>query len=123
MAAREGLKAWIPGHMTRFATFFHCRSLTFSFVALLFGLAALGRIFNFSGVARAQGSEFIHQSIVICVVALVICMAVIANLVLDVRRGYSPSRCSLASVIMLSAFAGPVLLAVTLAAYFWRRTF
>jgi hypothetical protein len=109
--------------MTRFATFFHCRSLTFSFVALLFGLGAIGRIFNFFGLARAQGSEFVHQSVVICVVAFVICMAVLANLVLDVRRGYSPSRCSLASVIMLAAFAGPALLAVTLATYFWRWTF
>ena len=106
--------------MTRLATFFHRRSLTFAVVALLFGLAALGRIFNFAGLAHQHGREFVQLSLILCVVSFVVCVAVLANLVLDVRRGYSPSRCSLASVIVLAAFAGPVLLAITLASYFSR---
>ena len=106
--------------MTHLATFFHRRSLTLAFVALLFGLAAFGRVFNFAGLAHQHGREFVHQSLLLCIVSLVVCVAVLANLVLDVRRGYSPSRCSLASVIVLAAFAGPVLLAITLASYFSR---
>lgn len=104
--------------MTRLATIFHRRSITFALIALVFGLAALGRIFNFSGLAHQHGREFLQQSVNLCIVSLVVCIAVVANLGLDVRRKYSPSRCSLASVIMLLAFAGPVLLAVTLAGYF-----
>ena len=106
--------------MTRFFTLLHHRSLTFSLMALLFGLAALAHIFDFSRRAHMHGHEFVQQSVVLCVVALVVCTAVFVNLVLDVKRGYSPSRCSLASVIMLLASAGPVLLAVTLIAYFSR---
>ena len=106
--------------MTRLATIFQRRSLTFSFAALLVGVAALGRIFNFAGLAQMHGREFVQQSLVLCIVSFLVCIAVLANLVLDVRRGYSPCRCSLASVIMLAAFAGPVLLAITLFSYFSR---
>jgi len=106
--------------MTRRATFFHRRSLTFAFVALLFGLAALGRMFNFAGLAHQHGREFVQQSVILCIVSFGVCVAVLTNLVLDVRRGYSPSRCSLASVIVLAAFAGPVLLAIILASHFSR---
>jgi len=106
--------------MIRLATFFHRRSLTFAFVALLFGLAALARMFSFAGLAQQQAGEFAQQSLILCIVSFVVCVAVLANLVLDVRRGYSPSRCSLASVILLAAFAGPVLLAITLTRYFLR---
>ena len=108
------------GQMTRFATIFHRRSLTFSLVALLVGFMALARIFNFSGLAHMHGRGFVQQSLVLCILSFVFCVAVLANLVLDVRRGYSPSRCSLASVIMLAAFTGPVWLAITLASYLSR---
>jgi ABC-type dipeptide/oligopeptide/nickel transport system permease component len=106
--------------MTRLATIFHRRSLTLSFVALLFGFMALARIFNFAGLAHQHGREFVQQSLILCIVSFVVCIAVLANLVLDMRRGYSPSRCSLASVITLAAFAGPVLLTISLASYFLR---
>jgi ABC-type dipeptide/oligopeptide/nickel transport system permease component len=106
--------------MTSLATIIHRRSLTLSFVALLFGLMALARIFNFVGLAHMHGREFVQHSLIVCIVSFVVCVAVLANLVLDVRRGYSTSRCSLASVIMLAAFAGPVLLAIGLASYFLR---
>ena len=108
------------GRMTRLATFFHRRSLTFAFVGLLFGLAALGRMFNFAGLVHQHGREFVQQSLILCIVSFVVCIAVLANIVLDLRRGYSPSRCSLASVIVLAACAGPVLLAITLASHFSR---
>jgi uncharacterized membrane protein len=106
--------------MTRFATIFHRRSLTFSLVALLVGFMALAHIFNFSGLAHLHGREFVQQSLVLCILSFVFCVAVLANLALDVRRGYSPNRCWLASVIMLAAFVGPVWLAITLASYFSR---
>lgn len=103
------------------ATILHRRSLTFAFVALLFGVVAFARIFDFAGPARQQdGYEFVHQSIVLCVISFVVCIAVLAKLVLDVERGYSPSRCSLASVLMLLALTGPVMLAITLVSYFSR---
>jgi len=106
--------------MTRFATIFHRRSLTFALVGLLVGFMALARIFNFSGLAHTHGREFVQQSLVLCLLSFVFCVTVLANLVLDVRRGYSPNRCSLASVLMLAAFVGPVWLAITLAGYFSR---
>ena len=103
--------------MKGLATIFQRRSLTFAFIALLFGMAALARTFDFVGLAHEDGREFVQPSFVLCMVSFVVCIAVLANLGIDVRRGYSPDRCSLASVIMLAAFAGPVLLAITLASY------
>ena len=100
------------------ATIFYHRSLTFAWVALFFGIAAFARIFNFTGLAQQQGREFVNHSMILCIISFIVCIAVLANLVLDVKRGYKPNRCSLASVIMLGAFAGPVLLAFTLATYF-----
>ena len=104
--------------MRRFTPIFHRRSLTFSFAALLVGFMALARIFNFSGLAQTHGREFVQQSLVLCILSFVFCVAVLTNLVFDVRRGYSPNRCALASVILLVAFIGPVWLAITLASYF-----
>ena|SRR5688572_24222586 len=108
------------GCMTRIGTTFHRRSLTFSLAALLIGIVALTRIFNFPGLAREHGGEFVQQSLILCIVSFVICIAVLANLLLDVRRGYSWSRTSLSCIIVLAAFAGPVLLAITLASYLSR---
>ena len=102
------------------ATVFHRRSLTFAALALVVGLAALARVFNFSMLAHQHGRQFVQQTLAICLVAFIVCTVVLANLVLDVRRGYSPSRCSLAAVIMLAAFAGPVMLAFTLFSYYSR---
>ncbi len=106
--------------MKRFATFFHHRSITFSLIALLVGFMALARIFNFSGLAHLHGREFVQQSLFLCIFSFLFCVAVLAILVRDVRRGYSSSRCSLASVIMLAAITGPVWLAITLVSYFLR---
>ena len=83
----------------------------------------MGRTFNFAGLVHQHGQhghEFVQQSLIGCIISFVVCVAALANLVLDVSRGYSPSRCSLASVIVLAAFAGPVFLAIGLASYFSR---
>src|SRR5262245_45091684 len=114
--------------MKRLVTIIQRRSLTFSIVALVIGLGTLGRVLDDEGWARAGGSTigharsggptFVVDSIAICVVAFAICTAVLVNLVLDVNRGYSPQRCSLAAVVMLVAFAGPLLLAFNLLKYY-----
>ncbi len=106
--------------MTRLATILQRSSLTFSFVALLIGVVSLARVFNFAGRARLQGPEFVQHSLILCVVSFLICLAVLANLVVDVTRGYSPNRCSVASVIVLAALAGPASLAICLVGYFSR---
>jgi hypothetical protein len=106
--------------MTRLAKIFQCRSLAFALVALVLGLAAMARIFDFAGLEHEHGRDFIQRSLLLCIASFMVCVAVLANLVVDVRRGYSPSRCSLASVIMLAAFAGPTMLALTLANYYLR---
>src|SRR3954471_5490554 len=103
--------------MRRLAIIFHRRSLTLSVIALLLGLATFARIFDFDGLAHQQGPEFVRKSVVLCIVAFMVCISVLANLLLDVRQGYSSSRCSLASVIILAAFAGPAFLACSLANY------
>ena len=115
--AGMGLASCWPS-MARFATIFHCRGLTFAFIALPFGLAAFGRVFNFFGLAHEQGREFVQESLVLCIASFIVCIAVIANLVLDVSRGYSPNRCAFACGIMLLALSGPAILALTLAKYY-----
>src|SRR5262245_51511933 len=106
--------------MKRLATVFHRRSVTFATLALVVGLAALARVFHFSMLAHQHGGAFVQETLAVCFIAFIVCTLVLANLVLDVRRGYSPGRCSLAAVIMLAAFAGPVMLAFTLFSYYLR---
>ena len=108
------------GGMKRLDTIFHRRSVSWAALALFFGLTALMRVPNFIGLAQQSGREFVLQSLVICIVTLTVCTTVLANLIRDVNRGYSPGRCSLAAVILLAAFAGPAMLALALMIYFSR---
>jgi hypothetical protein len=108
------------GKMTQLANIFHRRSLTFASVALVFGLVAIARVFNFPWTAHQQGHDFVQHSLLLCTASFMVCIAALVNLVLDVRRGYAPGRCSLASVIMLAAFTGRSMLAFTLASYYSR---
>jgi hypothetical protein len=106
--------------MTQLASIFQRRSLTFALIALVFGLVAMARVFNFPWIAHQQDRDFVQNSLLLCTASFMVCIAALVNLVIDVRRGYSPGRCSLAPVIMLIAFAGPSMLAFTLASYYSR---
>jgi len=103
--------------MSRAAAMFYRRSLTLAFVAFVFGFVALARVFGFADLAEPPSPEYLHSSILICVIAAIVCILVLTNLVADVGRGYSPSRCSLAAVIVLAALVGPIVLAVRLIAH------
>ncbi len=103
--------------MSKTATILHRRSLTFATVAFFFGFVALEHIIDFSGRVHEAGEGYVRQSLIVCVVSFAVCAAVLANLILDVGRGYSPNRCSLAAVISLLAFSGPVMLALDLIGY------
>jgi hypothetical protein len=58
--------------------------------------------------------------VILCIVSMGVSIAVLVNLALDVNRGYSPNRCSPAAVVLLAAFAGPLILGFTLISYFAR---
>lgn len=99
--------------MNRLAFLYHRRSLTFSFVALFVGLMPFGGFIAPGLPGRAHAH--LHEDLFLCIVSFLVCLAVWINLILDVGRGYSPSRCSLASLIMLFASFGPVALTFKLA--------
>ena len=93
------------GVMTRLSQFLHRRSLTVCLVALFFGFVAFGFLPEFVQRLRWHGAAFLVQAGSATLVALVVCMVALVNLVRDVERGYSPSRCSLAAVVLLFVFA------------------
>jgi hypothetical protein len=91
--------------MIRPFQFLHRRSLTVCFVALFFGFVAFGFLPEFVQRLKWRGTTFLVQAGGAAIMALVVCMVALVNLVRDVERGYSPSRCSLAAVVLLFAFA------------------
>jgi hypothetical protein len=98
--------------MTSFFRIFHRRSLTVSLIALFVSVFALGYLPEFSQRLRWHGSAFLMQSGIAAACGLLACSAALWNLIRDVERGYSPSRCSLAAVILFFAFASPIALGV-----------
>ena len=91
--------------MTRLSQFFRRRSLTLCLVALFFGFVAFGFLPEFVQRLKWHGATFLVQAGGVAFVALVVCILALVNLIRDVERGYSPSRCSLAAVVLLFAFA------------------
>ncbi len=91
--------------MTRLLQFFHRRSLTVCLVALFFGFVAFSFLPEFVQRLRWHGATFLAQAGGAALVALAVCALALVNLVRDVERGYSSSRCSLAAVVLLFAFA------------------
>ena len=98
--------------MARLLQFMHRRSLTVSIVALLLSLPALGFLPEFAQRMKRHGAAFLTQASVAVGVELFVWAIALTNLLGDVRRGYSPSRCSLAAVILFFAFAPAVFVGV-----------
>ncbi len=98
--------------MARLLQFMHRRSLTVSIVALLLSLPALGFLPEFAQQLKWQGAPFLIQASVAVGVALFVWAIALSNLLGDVRRGYSPSRCSLAAVVQLFALVPAVFVGV-----------
>ena len=91
--------------MKRPARFLQCRSLTVSFVALLFGFVSFGFLPEFGQRLKWHGRAFLVQAGGITLLAFAVCIVAVIRLVRDAERGDSPSRCSLAAVLLLVAFA------------------
>ena len=89
-------------HLTRF---WRRRSLTVSFVALFFGFVAFGFLPEFGQRLRWHGKTFLAPAGGMALLAFVVCIVAFINLVRDVERRYSPTRCSLAAILLLVAFA------------------
>ena len=90
--------------MTPLLQFFHRRSLTLALLTLFLSLFAASHGFGFIFPMSPPTTAFALRAIVLFVVACVVCVYATVNLVRDVERGYSPSRCSIAAVILLGAF-------------------
>ena len=96
--------------MPRLLPIIHRRSLTVSIVALPLSRPALGFVPEFALRLQRHGAAFLTQASVAIAVDLLVCAVALTNLLGDVRRGYSPSRCSLAAVFLLFALVPAVLL-------------
>ena len=95
----------IKNKNSRLSQFFHRRSLTICLLTLPFSLLVLGYVPEYAFRYHQQGSTFLLRASGTALIATIICGAALINLMRDVERNYSPQRCSLASVILLLAFA------------------
>ncbi len=95
--------------MLRLGPCFHRRSLTLAVGALLLSFVAATQTLDLTVRLQKAPSAATLFSVVgtvtWCVVAFTICIHATWNLIGDVERGYSPSRCQLAAVLLLFAFS------------------
>ena len=103
LSSRENAELGSFGEMMRVVAFFKNRSLSLSLVLLVLCLPLLGCLGGPLDSWHDRTFLIETGAVVFCLFA-VWCAALI-NLIKDADRGYSPSRCSLASVIMLFAVA------------------
>ena len=108
--------------MKPLGSLFHRRSLTLSVFALLLSLGALAYCFAFGIRPLPPTTGSTVQGICLLVVASLVCIHGAVNLVRDVDRGYAPSRCSLAAVLFLLAFALVSWMGVTLIQFIIHET-
>jgi len=91
------------GDMTRLTTSIKNQSLSISLLLLLLCLPMFG--FLSAPLKLWHERSFVVKAGLVVGCFFVLWCAALINLIRDADRGYSPSRCSLASVIMLFAFA------------------
>lgn len=95
--------------MLRLGPCFHRRSLTLASGALLLSVVAATQTLGLGVQLQKAPSSATLFSVVCtvawCVVAFTVCIHATWNLIADVERGYSPSRCQLAAVLLLFAFS------------------
>jgi len=93
--------------MSRLSTYFHRRSLTLACVALCLSVFAALQVIEFAvGLSKSPDSLSLFSlvwTVSWCVGAFGVGMHAIWNLILDVERGYSPSRCQSAAVVLFFA--------------------
>lgn len=95
--------------MTFIPPFLHCRSLSVALVTLPVSFALS---LAFTPIVRAMSppDEAVYiRAAIGSGLALALCLLAWLNLVRDVGRGYSSSRCSVGAVVLLGASIWPVL--------------
>jgi hypothetical protein len=99
--------------MTLTPKFMHCRSLTVAAVTLTRSLLGAPEFLPaFTKPVRPIGTPLLLSASAASVILLALCCIALANLIRDVKRGYSPARCSVAALFLLFAIASPVVLGV-----------
>jgi O-antigen/teichoic acid export membrane protein len=88
------------------ARILHKRSLSVCIVAFLLSFLGLGVLAV--PLHRWDDRAFLLQVGGVALAAFLFCCVALINLVRDVERGYSPSRCSLAAVVLFFAFVSVV---------------
>ena len=101
------------GDMTITPQFMHRRSLTLvSIILVLSLLVGPGFLPAFTKRLQPIDATLLLSAGVATVVLFFLCCIALINLIRDVERGYSPSRCSLSALLLLFAFVSPVALAI-----------
>ena len=91
----------------------HRRSLTVVSIALVLSLVfGAGFLPAFTKRVRPIDTTLLLSAGAASAVLLLLCCVALANLIRDVERGYSLSRCSLAALLLLFDFISPVALAL-----------
>lgn len=95
--------------MSRLSTFCHGRSLTLACAALCLSVLgayqALSLAVELSKSPASVSPFAMVWTVSLCVAAFGVCIHAIWNLIADVGRGYSPSRCQVAAVLLFFAVA------------------
>jgi hypothetical protein len=113
--------------MLRLGSCFHRRSLALASGALVLSVVAATQTLALGvQLERAPSSATLYSVVCTvswCVVAFTVSIHATWNLIGDVERGYAPSRCQLAAVLLMFAFSLSGWLVFSLIKAAWQLSF